>query len=611
MCGILGIQYSGRRPDRAAVEAALNTMSYRGPDATGHYYSPDNSTMLGHRRLSIIDLSESANQPMSSIDGHRHLVYNGEIYNFQSIRQELEAEGVEFRTRSDSEVLLESYTRWGPSCLERFIGMFAFCVYDDRDGSFFLARDRMGKKPLFYSFGDGGGGHFAFSSELKALMALGVLDGGVDPAALEHYLSLGYVPWDMCLATGANKLPAGHYLMYTPGRGEPVTQMYWDTPELGEPLSEAEALEGLTSILLDSVRMRLVSDVPLGAFLSGGVDSSLIVSLMREAHNGPLKTFSVGFEGSSSNELAHAAKVAEYLDTEHTEIMVTPQVRDDLEYVSGELDEPIYDSSLLPTYYLCKHTRKHVTVALSGDGGDELFAGYIHYHSALRARQMSSLLPGPLKGLAALAANMMPEGAFGRNTLIGASVGGKGAFLSPQQVFNERERSAFISTGHDPLAMRAGFMDRYPDFINAMCYTDMRTGMVDDILVKVDRASMLNSLEVRCPILDHRVAEFAFSRVPSGLKLNGGIKKYLLKRLAKKRLPASLELERKQGFDIPADLLYRTDLAQRIMDFPDGGLLDMGAVRALARKQIEGRGMFWHKLFAIYYLLRWHETWKS
>ena len=613
MCGIFGFAGQGPKLDREYLKKAADLFSYRGPDDEGFFLNDGGNVGLAHKRLSILDLSPAGHQPMSDESKSLWTVFNGEIYNFLEIKKELEEDGFQFISTSDTEVILYAYRKWGGKCVNRFNGMFAFAVYDSKKEKLFLARDRVGKKPLFYSVK---GGNLVFASELKAILSTGLVPFEVDPSALNFYFALGYVPNDMSLARGIKKLPPGCSMEFDIASGRAEIKRYWDAPDFDTAHNESQALENIEEILADSVKKRLISDVPLGAFLSGGIDSSLVVAFMRKVHNGEIKTFSVGFEGSSRNELPYASIIARHFGTTHKEIMVKAEM-DDLEHISGLLDEPIFDNSLLPTWYLSKHTRQDVTVALSGDGGDELFGGYIHYQSAEAARRLSRFFLPPLNILAGKISAAMREGAFGKNTLAGISMGKKASFTYPTQIFREDERERLFSAHFGetelqaPRLFRESLMDgKNYDFINQMCYSDFKTFMVDDILVKVDRASMFNSLEVRCPILDYRLADYSFRHLPGNLKIKNGIKKYLLKKLAKKYLPASLDIERKQGFDMPGEILGgdKTRIPQRLLEFRPNEFVSRPFIEALARDQAAGKGHLWHKIFAVYFFLRWVET---
>jgi asparagine synthase (glutamine-hydrolysing) len=615
MCGIFGI-FSPERPvEETLLRRAADCISYRGPDADGIYLSGDKTVGLAHKRLSILDLSDAARQPMCDDEKSFWIVFNGEIYNFREIRETLSSAGYTFKTSSDTEVLLYAYKKWGRKCLHRLNGMFSFGIFDSMSKKIFLARDRVGKKPLFYS---SCGGHFVFSSELKQILRTGFLPAEIDEEALNYYFALGYIPDGLSLVKNVHKLEAGFFLDFDIGSGSISTGRYWDTPDFEHRKNEATMLEELDALLKDSVKSRLVSDVPLGVFLSGGIDSSLVVAYMRRIHNGEIKTFSIGFEGSKKSELKYSAIVARHLETTHQEIVVRPDFIADLEYVSGLMDEPIYDNSLLPTYYLSKHTRQQVTVALSGDGGDEIFGGYVHYASALAAVRLARCVVPPFSKFARYLSGLMPDGAFGKNTLYGLSGSDADCFVYPTLIFKKDERTRLFRrdllhgiSWDAPSRYREEMMKRNYDFVNRMCYADMKTELVNDILVKADRASMFNSLEVRCPLLDYRIADYSFRHIPGNLKIKRGTKKYLLKKLARKYLPAALDLERKQGFDIPGDLLSRTHVTDRLLGFPENEFVSPRFIAELVGKQRAGKGYNWHKLFAAYFFMRWLETWRG
>jgi asparagine synthase (glutamine-hydrolysing) len=614
MCGIFGIS-SVEQVDMDMLKRSADTLAYRGPDAEGYYLNKDKTIALAHRRLAILDLTDAGRQPMCDAEKTLWIVFNGEIYNYRELREDLSGDGYIFSSTSDTEVLIYSYKKWGEGCLDRINGMFAFCIYDAARGTFFLARDRIGKKPLFYAFNRG---NFVFASELKAILSSGYFAPDLNEEAVNFYFALGYIPGGMSIIRGVSKLPPGCCLECNLGTGAMSEKRYWDVPEFESAAIEDRAIEDIEYLLADSVKQRLISDVPLGAFLSGGVDSSLVVAFMRQVHNGEIKTFSVGFEGSRRSELQYSSLVARHFGTTHKEIIVRPQLAEDLEYVSGLMDEPIYDNSILPTYYLARNTRQDVTVALSGDGGDEIFGGYINYHSALRSRAIASYIPSFLKGTAGMMARRMPEGVFGKNTLYGISRGDKACFVYPPMIFKDHESRELFNADYiqriDSAAAaryREKLMDKNYDFVNQMCYADIKTELADDILVKVDRASMFNSLEVRCPLLDYRIAEYSFRHIPGDMKIKGGIKKYLLKRIARKYLPRSLDIERKQGFDLPGDLLMKAHITERLLQFPKNDFISQQYIGELVKVQDRGKSYHWHKLFALYFFLRWLETWRG
>ncbi len=597
------------------LQKVIDSVSYRGPDAEGFYINKDKTVGLAHRRLSILDLSQAGRQPMHDETKEISIVFNGEIYNYLELKETLLHEGYRFVSTSDTEVLLYSYKKWGTDCLQHINGMFAFGILDSRENKLFIGRDRLGKKPLFYTMYEG---TFIFSSELKEILHTGIVPVDLDSAAVNHYFALGYIPGEMCIVKGVKKLRAACSLELFIPDGTLQLRSYWDIPAFEEAKSEEEALEEIECLLSDAVKKRLMSDVPIGAFLSGGLDSSLVVAFMRKVHNAEIKTFSVAFEGSVSNETPYSNLVSCHFGTAHNEILIQPNLADDLELVSGLLDEPVYDNSLLPSYYIAKYTRQYVTVALSGDGGDEVFGGYIHYASALLAERIATFAFPPINKLAGYLSQKMPEGRFGRNTLLGISHGGKSSFVYPTLVFKPLERARMLRINafddlvlNAPQQYREKLMNSRYDFINQMCYADIKSELVDDILVKVDRASMFNSLEVRCPLLDYRIVEFCFRYVPGNLKIRRGIKKYLLKKLAARYLPKKLDIHRKQGFDIPGDLLARSNLVERLLSFPENEFVSKSYMTEICKSQERGCHYLWHKLFALYFFLRWVETWKK
>ncbi|WP_460178031.1 asparagine synthase (glutamine-hydrolyzing) [Thermodesulfovibrio hydrogeniphilus] len=593
----------------------MNCVKYRGPDAEGFFINKEQTVGLAHVRLSIIDLSTDANQPMSSLDGSVHIVFNGEIYNYQVLKKELEKKGYLFKTNSDTEVLINSYLEWDENFLEKINGMFAFGIYDSRKNRILIARDRIGKKPLFYSYYKE---NFLFASELKSIYYSDIIPVEIEPKAVNFYFSYGYIPGELSILKSIYKLKPAHFLIFDITSKSIKIKNYWEVPEFREKIKEERAIEELESLIEDSVKIRLISDVPLGSLLSGGIDSSLVTAFMTKITDHEVMSFNVDFQGSSKSEAGYAKIVSSHLKTQHHNIVVSVDYQKELEYVSGQIDEPIYDSSLLLTYILSKYVKDYVKVVLSGDGGDENFGGYIHYHSALIAKKLGQLSPPPLKYLAGMISQLLPEGFFGKNTLYGIAKGSDGWFLYPTQIFKEEERKKLFKRDFleeinikEPFNYRKRFMDRNYDFISQMCFTDLKTMLVDDILVKVDRASMMNSIEVRCPLLDYRIVEFSFSYLSGNLRIKNGIKKYLLKQIAKKYLPPDFPFERKQGFDIPKDLIPKNFILERILSFDENEFLEKSYILKLVKGQKKERRNLWTKIFAIYFFLRWMETWRK
>ena len=560
--------------DETLLLQMRDSMSHRGPDDSGFCLNKEKTVGLGHRRLSIIDLSEAGRQPMSDTAKKVWITFNGEIYNFQEIRDELKEKGYHFKSHTDTEVIVYAYKEWDTNCLQRFNGMFAFGIYDDDKKIIFLARDRVGKKPLYYAKFDG---KFVFASELKSLLRDKTLSKEIDLQALNHYLAFGYIGSDLCIFKAVKKLLPAHAMAYDVRSGQSKIWKYWEpSAPSGEISSEEELLKELEAILKDAVRLRMISDVPLGAFLSGGLDSSLIVAVMSKVSNAPVKTFSIGFEEGKYNELNHARVVANHFKTDHHEIIVKPDAFSVLPELVKQLDEPFADSSVIPTYYVSKATKEYVTVALSGDGGDELFGGYSSYLGTLANYYADKFIPSQFRKQIAQIAELVPQKIKVRRHLLRLQYDPYDAFIDrcSYLYFNQRHRrfllnSDVVASLNDrfttpEILRREQLMQAAYDFINCLTYTDFKTYLPDDILVKVDRASMLVSLEVRAPFLDYRIVDFSFKNIPGNLKVKGMTLKYLLKKLARKILPRELNLNRKWGFSIPISEWFRGPLSQEL-----------------------------------------------
>ena len=575
MCGITGIA-DLRGLDEELLSRMRDMMFHRGPDASGLWISSDGTVGLAHRRLSILDLSEAGRQPLSDEGGRIWITYNGEIYNFQEIRKDLEKKGYVFRSHTDTEVIVNAYAEWDTDCLQKFNGMFAFGIYDERKKLIFLARDRVGKKPLYYASYNN---RFVFASELKALLIDRSVPREIDLQAINHYLTFGYVGGERSIFRSVKKLPPAHAIVHNVGNGTDKIWKYWEPPPPnGLRISENEMLEELNAILEDAVRLRMISDVPLGAFLSGGIDSSLVVAMMSKVSSEPVKTFSIGFEETKYNELPYARIVANHFKTQHHEIMVKPDTFSVLPELIRQFDEPFADSSMIPTYYVSKATREYVTVALSGDGGDELFGGYTHYMGTLGNYYISRIIPLVLRRGIAHMADHLPETVKGKRQLLRLRHDPYDAFIDrcSHLYFNGRYRKQLLSNdiiaalGDGfmlPETVRRDYLIHNPyGFVNRLTYTDFMTYLPDDILVKVDRASMLVSLEVRAPLLDYRIAETSFTRIPGSFKIRGMTKKYLLKKLAEKVLPKELDIHRKWGFAVPVSEWFRGELFSELKE---------------------------------------------
>lgn len=531
-------------------------MTHRGPDDSGEWWSADGRVGLAHRRLSIIDLSPLGHQPMHLPERGLSVVFNGEIYNHNALRDELSGLGFAFRSHSDTEVLLAAYAAWGEGCLARFNGMFAFALYDAPQQKLFLARDRAGEKPLFYRLAND---QLQFASELKALLANPANPRRIDAEALDCYLAMGYAPGERCMLQGYNKLPPAHALRFDLQSAQAKVWRYWQVPELAldqSPPDEAALLDELESLLEDSVRRQMVADVPVGVLLSGGVDSSLVTAMAVRASS-QVQTFTIGFPGHGKlDETEHARLIARHFGTRHTELMAEDATVDLLPRLARQFDEPMVDSSMIPTFLVSQLVRQHCTVALGGDGGDELFGGYGHYSRLQWMQHRLGLIPQPLRqGIALAAEKFLPVGYKGRNWLQGLGVKlDKGLPLIASCFDATTRRRLMAAHPHWHLVAEAVRKERVPanpDLLQRATRMDYANYMAEDILVKVDRASMLSSLEMRAPLLDYRLIEFAFGKVPSRLKATSTEKKILLKRLTARILPPEFDQQRKQGFSIP------------------------------------------------------------
>jgi asparagine synthase (glutamine-hydrolysing) len=642
MCGICGFIDADLPGDALipAVTAMADRIAHRGPDGAGVWTDENAGIALGHRRLAIVDLSPTGHQPMLSQDGRLVLTYNGEIYNFGELRAELKAAGHIFRGRSDTEVLVEACAAWGiERTARRLIGIFAFAVWDRRDRTLSLVRDPVGVKPLYYGWFDG---KLIFGSELKALRAFPHWPVGIDRDALAAYLRLNYVPSPFTIYRGVRKLPPGSILTLRPG-GEPELSVFWDLRSvaragLADPLDldPREAADRLESLLSDAIGRQMMADVPLGAFLSGGIDSSTVVALMQAQSERPVRTFTIGFAEAGYDEARQAKAVAEHLGTDHTELYVEPHhVLDVIPHLPDRFDEPFADASQIPTLLVSELTRRHVTVALSGDGGDELFAGYNRYVWAPRVWRRLGRIPVPLQRILARAIRSAPPGAL--NAVLRAAP----ESMLPAQPLEKLYKLAdmlgqsnpdalyrrLVSQWDDPERIALGtrestgvlwddtVQDDFPGFVERMQFLDSATYLPDDILVKVDRASMATGLEARVPLLDHRVIEFAW-RLPPALRIRDGRGKRLLRDVLYRHVPPGLVERPKMGFSVPLGPWLcgpLRDWCEHLLDrqrLTDAGL----DPRKIHRKWAEhrsGHRDWGHLLWNILCYQAWSERWDT
>jgi asparagine synthase (glutamine-hydrolysing) len=562
MCGIAGIASSNGRPVALEeLQSMCAVMAHRGPDDEGFYLG--RGVGLGMRRLSIIDL-KTGRQPVRNEDGSVWVVLNGEIYNFRELRRDLERRGHSFYTASDTETIVHLYEEYGADCVKRLRGMFAFALWDDRSRTLLLARDRLGIKPLYYAeFG----GRFAFASELKALLQLPEADRTLNWAAVGHLFTYLTTPALESIVAGVRKLEPGHLLTVSPDHGPRIAR-YWDVrfePDYGR--TEAYFAERLRELLEESVKIRLVSDVPVGAFLSGGIDSSAVVATMARLSPNPVKTFSIGFPETEYNEAPRARRVADAFGTDHRELILDPDVLECVEDIAWFLDEPFGDSSAIPTYMVSKLAAEEVTVVLSGDGGDELFAGYDKYRVEERERRYR-FIPALARRALGGVGGKMPEGMRGRNLLRHISLSGWERYLDASTLFRRDEQEKLFQTEvFELLARNEPWRDKLEclaktkgDWLSALQYLDLKSYLPLDILTKVDRMSMAHSIEARVPLLDHKLVEFA-ATIPPNLKLRNGTAKDIFKRAMRGILPDEVLGRRKQGFAIPLGRWFRGRLA--------------------------------------------------
>jgi asparagine synthase (glutamine-hydrolysing) len=620
MCGIAGFVESSSvdtplQFDEAQelVHRMCAVIRHRGPDDEGALI--EEGAGLGMRRLSIIDLS-TGHQPIHNEDRTVWVVFNGEIYNFRELRRELEEAGHRFYTSTDTEVIVHAYEQWGRSAIRRLRGMFALAIWDKRTRALLLARDRVGIKPLHYARVNG---RLYFGSEIKSLLCAPDLPRDLDAGALDHYLSFLYTPRDGSIFRAVRKLPPGHLLTWTNGRIQ--VERYWQWPAYEDYSGrERDAVADLRRVLSDAVRSHLVSDVPLGAFLSGGIDSSVVVGLMAETSGARVKTFSIGFDEPEFDELEHARRVARHFGTDHHEFVVKPDAIGILDRLIEHFDEPFADSSAIPTWYVSEMARRHVTVVLSGDGGDELFGGYDRYLPHPRVAAFDRYCPRALRPLAAVAAAALPHGTRGKNFLRHVGRDDQKRYVDAIRFFGADEKAALLSceisaqlTAPDPEARLARHFARYEHlpWPSQMMRFDAETYLPEDVLTKVDRMSMAHSIESRVPLLDNLVIDFA-ARLPAAMKIRDGRRKHVLKELAASILPPEILARPKQGFGVPLGVWFRGNLQELFTDTLlsahtlQRGYFQPAFVRQLVNEHLKGTRDHTLRLWQLVVFERWH-----
>lgn len=550
MCGILG-KFDNSTIDSQLFEKQLSAIKHRGPDDWGTWYSDDSKIALGSRRLAIQDLSSNGHMPMISSNNNFVLVFNGEIYNYLELKKILQKLGYNFKSNTDTECVLNAYIAWGTDCLQYFNGMYSIAIFDKTKNIFFIARDRVGEKPLyFWNYKNG----FSFSSELKQLLIDEELPKLLNRKALKQYLEDGFVKYKESFIQDVYKLPSAHYLIYDIANMSYKITRYWQVPKYNNnQLNKFDLIEKLDLLLSNAVRNQMISDVPLGVLLSGGVDSSLITSYAAE-NTSKVKTFHISFTGFGKyDESLYAKKVANYYNTEHFELSGNDIEFEMIDEILDYYDEPLADSSMLPTFLVSKLTKKHVTVALGGDGGDELFGGYSSYFDLLNSNNILDKTPVIFNKILSNFGSKLPVGFRGRNLLINSVGSSYERFINNRLFDRHSLKNIFCKDFYEEIK----FLETKPilnitkDLIYDITKYDFNHYLTDDILVKVDRASMASSLELRAPFLDKEIIEFAFSQVGSNLKVSNQNLKILLKDLLRKRMPIDFDVNRKQGFSIP------------------------------------------------------------
>ncbi len=609
MCGILGY-WSKHNISDQTFKKNLEKLHHRGPDNIS--LKRIGNLLLGHTRLAIIDLNQISNQPMQSFCGRYEIIFNGEIYNFLNLKKQLKS--YNFSTHSDTEVLLASYIKWGHECLSKLNGMFALAIYDKKNNNIFLARDRIGKKPLFYSYSKHS---FLFSSEIKSLIDFPEIKKDLDIDGMNLYFSKGYIGSDKTLFKNIKQLPSGSYINIDLNNikvSKPIK--FWKLPKLIiEQYSEKKIIDDLDELLTDSIQQRMQSDVNLGVFLSGGLDSSLITAIASKAVDKQISTYTIGFMNSYNDESKYARYISKFFKTYHIEYFIKQPMINEFETIVDNLDQPFADSSIFPMYQVSKEARKDITVALSGDGGDELFSGYSHYDSFDLENKIRNKIPYFYLKILSNISQFLPNRQkfdilkrFRYDTIF------KSFSEHSSRFFNEFERMNLFSNDHNfklnPDYAFEKMICPNADWISNVTKIDFQNYLVDDILVKVDRMSMLNSLEIRCPLLDYRIAELTFKNIKSNLKRQNDVKKYILKQLAKRYLPKNFNYERKHGFGVPLSSWFDEALSERLKQIfhrGDSGYLKKAEVFRYIKLHKTGVSNYSKKLFSILMWEEWYQ----
>lgn len=624
MCGICGFLQTDGSADKNILKVMNDQIIHRGPDDEGYYYN--GKVGLAARRLSIIDL-KTGHQPLHSHSGNNWITYNGEVYNFQELREDLISRGYKFRTKTDTEVIVNMYEEFGTDFVKKLRGMFAIGIYDLKNDKLILARDHVGIKPLYYTL-EGKTGSLIFGSEIKSILKYPGVRREIDHTGLDYFLSLEYIPAPYSIFTGIHKLPAGHILIYQ--NNKLSIKKYWEVEKKFFSNDPEELKEIFHSLLKESVKMRMISDVPLGAFLSGGIDSSALVATMAGLSDRKIKTFSIGFEEKSYSELKYSKIISEKFGTDHYTKSLSPDINNLVGFLTDFLDEPLGDFSNFPTYLVSKTAREKVTVILSGDGGDEIFGGYEHYIAQKVARGIDLTVLRPFHKLLSKTTHLFPPSELKKGFTNRIKRFSEGLanhpdnrhfrwmlFLSAAQKRKLYSREFLNTHFTDKLKNREPF-DKYFDYsrtfdgINQDLYLDFKTYLVDNILVKVDRMSMATSLEARVPLLDYKMVEFAFS-LPESLKLKGNTTKYFMKNAMRGILPDEIIDRQKEGFSIPIKNWLKTDLKDLMMEYlsekrvNESGLFNYGAVQKMIGEHLNNRQNHAHRLWSLILFNIWRE----